>query len=114
MIKVHILTVGDDAARLERRGKDGRSDSQFFSDFARHWRHRHPNPKKDGPLQSLARNMILDLLSDPSRDTVAQIYDSIPQSPTKEQFRLALLQELRWVARLVNAAIKHLDDERGS
>ena len=109
VIKPYVLTLGEMGARLERRGTDGRSDAKFFSDYARHKRHRHPNPKKEGPLQSLARNMILDVLADPSRGAVAQIYDAIPESPNREQFRLALLQELRWVARLVNAAIKHLD-----
>ncbi len=114
MIKPHVLTINERNSRLERRGKDGRCDAEFYSDYARHQRHRHPNPKKEGPLQSLARNMILDVLADPSRGTVAQIYDSITDSPNKERFRLALLQELRWAARLINAAIRHLDPGKTS
>lgn len=61
------------------------------------------------PLQGLAREVIIGVLTDPSLGTIAQVFDSLQPSPRVDEFKGHLLHELRWAQRLLNEAIRHLD-----
>ncbi len=63
------------------------------------------------PLQGLARQVIIGTLTDPSTGTIGQVFDTLQPCPRVAEFRLYLLQELRWARRLIDAAIRHLDPE---
>lgn len=69
----------------------------------------HRKFKGLSPLQGLARDVIIDVLTDPSLGTIAQVFDSLQPSPRVDEFKVHLLRELRWAQRLLNDAIKHLD-----
>lgn len=61
------------------------------------------------PLQGLAREVIIGVLTNPSIGTIGQVFDSLRPSPKVDEFKGHLLREARWAQRLLNDAIKHLD-----
>lgn len=63
------------------------------------------------PLQGLAREVIIGILTNPSIGTIGQVFDSLQPSPKVDEFRAHLLREARWAQRLLNDTIKHLDPE---
>ena len=85
--------------------ESGRGSTVFYYDP---W---HRKFKGLSPLQGLARDVIIDVLTDPSLGTIAQVFDSLQPSPRVDEFKGHLLREVRWAQRLLNAAIKHLDPE---
>lgn len=66
------------------------------------------------PMQGLARDVIITILTDPSFGTIAQVFDSLQPSPKVDEFKAHLLREARWAQRILNAGIKRLDPESKS
>lgn len=98
------VIVGEGVAKIVRIAKVGTRDTDYTSDDWTRRVFRHADP-----LRPLAHDLLLKILDDPSRGSMAQVFDSLQETPAKDAFRLALLQELRWARRLIDAAIKHLD-----
>ena len=90
---------------ITKASKDGSLDV-VFSYLS--W---HPSTKGRSPLQCLAREVVLGLLTNPSIGTVAQVFDALQPSPTVDEFKGHLLRELRWAQRILNNGIKHIEPE---
>lgn len=74
----------------------------------------HRKVKGLSPLQGLAREVVIGVLTEPSTGTIAQVFDSLQPSPKVDEFKGHLLRELRWGQRILNAGIKRLDPESKS
>ncbi len=100
-----IVNTNGSVAEIRTRSERGQGTCLFMGFSGEGTR------RFEDPLQALAQTIIRNVFVDPSIGTIGQIFDSLQPSPTKEEFRISLLKELRWANRLLTQAIKHIDPE---